>query len=69
MDWCDATDLFSYWRENPPAHECLKNVFGLKIKESPAPVVASPIVASKNDPSGIAGLIMRFPNGYVSEVR
>jgi hypothetical protein len=58
MTLFDVMALFSYWRENPPVHEILKAVY--RIEPKPAPPRASP-----DDPSGIGGLIARFPDGKV----
>jgi len=57
MTFFDIQALFAYWREFPPAHEVLKIVHGL------AP--ASQMTNDARDPSGIGGLIARFPNGKV----
>jgi hypothetical protein len=56
----DVTALFAYWREYPPTHEILKCVY--RIEQKP-----EPIALSESDPSGIGGLIARFPNGKVKE--
>lgn len=55
----DVLSLFAYWREFPPVHEILKSVFGIEQKANRM------IARSKSDPSGIGGLIARFPNGLV----
>jgi hypothetical protein len=58
MTLFDVIGLFAYWRENPPVHEILKAVYRIEPKRE----VAS---ASPDDPSGIGGLIVRFPDGNV----
>ena len=55
----DVLALFAYWRDFPPAHEILKCVYRIERK------VAAPVVASAADPSGIGGLIARYPGGFV----
>ncbi len=60
MTMHDVRALFAYWRDYPPAHEILKWVYRIERKpESPA--------RNENpaDPSGIGGLIARFPDGFV----
>ena len=52
----DALALFAYWRRHPPTHEILQAVYG-----------ASPAASSTaDDPSGIATLLARHPDGVVS---
>ncbi|MFZ1961439.1 MAG: hypothetical protein WAU63_09355 [Methylovirgula sp.] len=58
MTLFDVMGLFSYWRENPPAHEILKAVYRIE----PKPELPR---AGADDPSGIGGLIARFPDGKV----
>jgi hypothetical protein len=55
----DVVNLFAYWREFPPVHEILKCVYGIERSSDAA--------RNKNssDPSGIGGLIARFPDGQV----
>ena len=48
----DVLGLFAYWRDFPPTHEILKCVYRIE-------------PTSKSDPSGIGGLVARFPNGFV----
>lgn len=55
----DVLSLFAYWREYPPVHEILKCVYRIECK----PDLLAP--ASAGDPSGIGGLIARFPDGCV----
>jgi hypothetical protein len=55
----DVLSLFAYWREFPPTHEILKTVYRIEQKTDRA------IARSENDPSGIGGLIARFPDGLV----
>ena len=55
----DVLGLFAYWRDFPPAHEILKCVYRIERKQE------RPITTSTNDPSGIGGLVARFPKGYV----
>jgi hypothetical protein len=59
MTLFDIQALFNYWRDFPPTHEILKHVYGIERKTDSVP--------SKNisDPSGIGGLIARFPDGKV----
>jgi hypothetical protein len=54
----DISALFAYWRDHPPVHEILAAVHGIKPKTPPPPT-------SKDDPSGIGGLIAMFPSGNV----
>ncbi len=58
MTLFDVHALFAYWREFPPTHEVLKIVYGLTKKPASKP-------AETSDPSGIGGLIARFPDGKV----
>ncbi len=58
MTLFDVHMLFAYWRDFPPAHELLKIVYGLTKKPVSTP-------AKTGDPSGIGGLIARFPDGKV----
>ena len=55
----DVVGLFAYWRESPPVHEILKCVYRIEQKSG------RPITNSTADPSGIGGLIARFPSGFV----
>ncbi|MDQ6867141.1 MAG: hypothetical protein M3178_01495 [Pseudomonadota bacterium] len=55
----DVLGLFAYWRDFPPAHEILKSVYRIEQKQE------RPITTSKSDPSGIGGLVARFPDGFV----
>lgn len=55
----DVLALFAYWRDYPPAHEILKCVHRIERKQQ---AVAS---KSAGDPSGIGGLIARYPDGFV----
>ncbi len=55
----DVLGLFAYWRDFPPAHEILKCVYRIEQKQE------QPIRTSESDPSGIGGLVARFPNGFV----
>jgi hypothetical protein len=55
----DVADLFTYWRDYPPAHEILKCVYRIEPKST------QDNMASNRDPSGIGGLITRFPDGIV----
>lgn len=61
MTLADVAALFAYWRENPPAHEILKCVYRIEPKPEPP-------TASLSDPSGIGGLIARFPDGKVRQI-
>lgn len=51
--------LFAYWRDYPPAHEILKCVHRIERKAE------APPSRNAGDPSGIGGLIARFPDGFV----
>jgi hypothetical protein len=55
----DVLALFAYWRDFPPTNEILKCVYRIEQKQE------LPITKSKSDPSGIGGLIARFPDGFV----
>lgn len=55
----DVLGLFAYWRDFPPAHEILKCVHRIEQKQE------RPIATSNSDPSGIGGLVARFPDGFV----
>ncbi len=55
----DVLGLLAYWRDFPPAHEILERVYRIEQKQE------RPITTSKSDPSGIGGLLARFPNGFV----
>jgi hypothetical protein len=55
----DVVNLFAYWRDFPPAHEILKCVYRIE------PISNQEIAKSNGDPSGIGGLIARFPDGLV----
>ncbi|PNE12926.1 MAG: hypothetical protein CR217_00090 [Beijerinckiaceae bacterium] len=55
----DVLALFAYWRDFPPTHEILKCVYRIEQTQD------LPITKSKSDPSGIGGLIARFPDGFV----
>ncbi len=59
MTLFDVHMLFAYWRDFPPVHEILRSVHGLTRPAS----YKSPDNAG--DPSGIGGLIARFPDGKV----
>lgn len=54
--------LTDHWREKPPVGDLVAAY--LKYKPS-VPIAADPARASPDDPSGIGGLIMQFPNGLV----
>jgi hypothetical protein len=58
----DVLGLFAYWRDFPPIHEILKYVHRIEQKQE------RPIPKSQSDPSGIGGLIARFPDGFVRAV-
>jgi hypothetical protein len=59
MTLWDVLSLFSYWRDYPPVHEILKCVYRIERKPE------STIITDDRDPSGIGGLIARFPDGGV----
>ncbi|WP_020177054.1 hypothetical protein [Methyloferula stellata] len=59
MTLFDIQALFSYWRDFPPAHEILKLAYGIERKPASKPSIGG------HDPSGIGGLIARFPDGKV----
>ncbi|WP_395664564.1 hypothetical protein [Methylocella sp.] len=54
----DVAGLYAYWRDCPPTHEILKCVHGVERKPPPAAV-------NGDDPSGVGGLIARWPDGHV----
>jgi hypothetical protein len=51
--------LFAEWRQHPPVGDLVAAYIGYK---PPREEIAAPV---KDDPSGIGGLIMQFPNGLV----
>ncbi len=51
----DALALLRHWRGHPPAHEILAAVHG----------VARAAPPQAEDPSGIAALIARYPDGHM----
>jgi hypothetical protein len=55
----DVLVLFAYWRDSPPAHEILKWAYRVDPKST------STRAKNDSDPSGIGGLIARFPDGRV----
>lgn len=55
----DVLGLFAYWQDYPPTHEILKCVYRIERK------VEARTSHSAADPSGIGGLIARFPDGLV----
>ena len=55
MSVVDALALFSYWRRHPPAHEILQAAYGVPDAPPRAP----------DDPSGLADLLSRHPDGFV----
>jgi len=59
MTLFDVAALFSYWRDYPPVHEILKAVYRIESKPQASDAL------SAADPSGIGGLIARFPDGGV----
>lgn len=59
MTLYDVLSLFVYWRDYPPTHEILKLVYRIQSKSEPLDP------KSNVDPSGIGGLIARFPDGFV----
>jgi hypothetical protein len=59
MTLFDIHALFDYWRDYPPVHEILKSVHGIERKPMPS------VAPNAGDPSGIGGLIARFPDGRV----
>lgn len=62
MPFCDVVGLLAYWRDYPPVHEILKCVYRIERN-------VDAIDGSRNpeDPSGIGGLIARFPDGSVRD--
>ena len=54
--------LTDYWREKPPVGDLVAAY--LKYKP-PVKIEVDTAKASSDDPSGIGGLIMQFPNGLV----
>lgn len=61
MPFCDVLGLYVYWQDNPPVHEILRCVYRIERN------VDSAETSSATDPSGIGGLISRFPQGIVRE--
>jgi hypothetical protein len=61
MPFCDVLGLYAYWQEYPPVHEILKCVYRIE------PNVVESAASSKTDPSGIGGLLARYPQGFVRE--
>jgi hypothetical protein len=61
MPFCDVLGLLAYWQDFPPVHEILKCVYRIErnVEATEMPSVA--------DPSGIGGLISRFPRGFVRD--
>jgi hypothetical protein len=57
----DVLGLFAYWRDFPPVHEILKCVYRIEQKRERL------FTTSESDPSGIGGLIARFPDGLVRD--
>ncbi len=57
MPMHDVLALLRAWRDAPPAHEILLAVHGV--------ARAPPVRRDAGDPSGIGGLIARFPDGQV----
>jgi len=57
MAMIDVLGLLRYWRRAPPVHEILAAVYQI------APANTAP--KSADDPSGIGGLIARYPGGQV----
>jgi len=55
----DVVNLFAYWRESPPVNEILKCVY--RIERRPEHRRST----GDMDPSGIGGLLARFPTGFV----
>lgn len=55
----DILGLFKYWCDFPPVHEILKCVYRIERKQE------RHITTTERDPSGIGGLIARFPDGLV----
>jgi len=55
----DVLGLLAYWRDHPPTHEILKCVYRIERKPD------RPVAKDNRDPSGIGGLIARFPDGFV----
>jgi hypothetical protein len=59
MTLYDVRSLFEYWWDNPPVHEILKCVHRIERRSEPR------VKTESADPSGIGGLIARFPDGFV----
>jgi hypothetical protein len=62
MPFADVLGLYAYWQEFPPIHEILKCVYGIQCNTD------RNAKASESDPSGIGGLISRYPQGFVREL-
>lgn len=60
MTLFDVAFLFDYWREYPTTDYILKAVHRVETKK---PELESKV--SKDDPSGVGGLIAAFPSGFV----
>ena len=54
--------LNDHWRQKPPVGDLVAAYLNYK---PPAKITADTAVASSDDPSGIGGLIMQFPNGLI----
>jgi hypothetical protein len=52
--------LLAEWRQHPPVGDLVASYIGYK---PPRDEIVAPL--NPNDPSGIGGLIMQFPNGLV----
>ncbi len=61
MAFSDILGLYAYWQDYPPLHEILKCVYRI---ERNVDATEKP---NATDPSGIGGLIARFPQGFVRE--
>ncbi len=61
MPFCDVLGLLAYWQDFPPVHEILKCVYRIERTGEAAEM------PSAADPSGIGGLISRFPQGFVRD--
>lgn len=62
IPFADVLGLYAYWQEFPPIHEILKYVYRIDCTSDRVEK------ASESDPSGIGGLISRYPQGFVREM-
>jgi hypothetical protein len=61
MTLADVRGLLAYWETHPPVHDILRAVYRIEVRPAAT-------AASGADPSGIGGLIARFPDGHIRNV-